>query len=882
MFEQFYSTTEGAIGRVINFAQGAAWSVVLISLVAAGATAHYTATHISINTDTEAMLSESLPWRVARITYKHDFPYFSDTIVVVIDGATADVASDAAIQLAIALRQEQSLIDNVYYPAGDEFFRRNQMLYLDDTELSTLVDKLSAAQPFLARLAQDQSSAALFGLLTEAVDAGSSDNQIALAPAINRIAAAIEELNLGNEIPLSWQALITDSNMPASTGTLSHREIILVRPKLDFSALLPAEPAILAIEQLSETLNLNALHGIDVRLTGDAALSFDELRSVISESQNAGSTALVMVLVCLIIGLRSFSLVVATLATLIIGLIFTTGFAVACVGTLNMISIAFAVLYVGLGVDFAIHICLRYREMLDQYPADRAVNSASRHIGTSLILCAITTAIGFFAFIPTAYRGVAELGLIAGVGMFISLAVSIFLLPALLHVLPPPKPPRQAALLPNIIASFPRRHSRGVLAVAAILWIVAAICIPAARFDTDPINLNNPAAESVLAYRDLIRDDEQSPLAITTTAGTQESALKQVEALRDLPEVRSVRSITSFIPANQSANLGVIDELSLILGLDLELTPTLPLDPAATFTAIELLLTNLTASVDYNDEALAAATAALEDSLTRFRDSTKVLVPDQKTRKLEALDSKLFTSFAGRVERLQDGLSPEEITLEDLPVHISQRWLSANGTYRIEAYPDADLTRKGEMKRFVSAVRAIAGDSATGTPVINLGASDAVILAFLQAFTYAFIIISALLFFILRSFKETLIVLAPLMLAGLLTAAASVIFELPFNFANIIALPLLLGIGVDSALHILHRYKTALPANGNLLQTSTARAVFFSALTTIVSFGNLATSAHAGTASMGIMLTIGVASTLSCTLLVLPAMLKQFIAINRS
>jgi predicted RND superfamily exporter protein len=306
------------------------------------------------------------------------------------------------------------------------------------------------------------------------------------------------------------------------------------------------------------------------------------------------------------------------------------------------------------------------------------------------------------------------------------------------------------------------------------------------------------------------------------------------------------------------------------------------LDPAATFTAIEVLLTNLTASVGYNDEALAAAAAALEDSLTRFRDSTKVLVQDQKTRKLEALDSKLFTSFAGRVAQLQDGLSPEEITLEDLPVHVSQRWLSANGTYRIEAYPDADLTRKGEMKRFVSAVRAIAGDSATGTPVINLGASDAVKLAFVQAFSYAFIVISALLLFILRSFKETLIVLAPLMLAGLLTAAASVIFELPFNLANIIALPLLLGIGVDSALHILHRYKTALPANGNLLQTSTARAVFFSALTTIVSFGNLATSAHAGTASMGIMLTIGVASTLSCTLLVLPAMLKQFIAINRS
>jgi predicted RND superfamily exporter protein len=150
-------------------------------------------------------------------------------------------------------------------------------------------------------------------------------------------------------------------------------------------------------------------------------------------------------------------------------------------------------------------------------------------------------------------------------------------------------------------------------------------------------------------------------------------------------------------------------------------------------------------------------------------------------------------------------------------------------------------------------------------------------LAFIQAFSYAFIVITLLLWLILRSIKEVGIVLSPLILAGLLTSATSVVLSIPFNFANIIALPLLLGIGVDSALHILHRYKTALPENGNLLQTSTARAVFFSALTTTVSFGNLAGSTHAGTASMGVMLAIGVVSTLICTLVVLPALLKLFL-----
>ena len=190
------------------------------------------------------------------------------------------------------------------------------------------------------------------------------------------------------------------------------------------------------------------------------------------------------------------------------------------------------------------------------------------------------------------------------------------------------------------------------------------------------------------------------------------------------------------------------------------------------------------------------------------------------------------------------------------------------------------LNATGEMKRFVNTVRAVIGEAATGTPIVYLDGSDAVKLAFIQAFSYAFILITALLWVILRSMKEVAIVLTPLILAGLITSASSIVFSVPFNFANIIALPLLLGIGVDSALHILHRYKTALPENGNLLQTSTARAVFFSALTTTVSFGNLASSTHAGTASMGVMLTIGVVSTLICTLLVLPALLKQFIPVR--
>lgn len=882
MIQKVYPATEAAIGRVIDFAQRQAWTVVACALLAAFATAHYTLNHLAINTNTEEMLSEKLPWRVTNTAYKLDFPYFSDSIVIVVDGATPDIAADAAARLSIALRQTTSVVSDVFYPSADDFLRRHQLLYLDLDRLETLTDKLSEAQPFLARLSQHRSSASLFDLINDAIDASLDGQKIDITSAITQIAQAVDEINHGDLIPMSWQTLIMGADDAPNEANQINREMIVTQPVLDFSVLLPAEPAIVEIKRLVADLELDAQHGVEVRLTGAAALSFDELNSVITGSQNAAILALIMIVACLLIGLRSLSLMIATLTTLLVGLIFTAGFAVACVGTLNMISIAFAVLYVGLGVDFAIHICLRYREMLRTSAPAYAVSNASRHVGISLILCAVTTAIGFFSFIPTAYRGVAELGLIAGFGMFISLAVSICLLPALLHLLPVPNAPRRVAVLPDSLASFPRRNSKAVLAVATVVWCLAALSIPFAHFDLDPVNLNDQNAESVVTYRALMSDPETSQLPIAGVVDSHPLAQEFIDRLSKLPQIKSVRSIDSFVPNGQDEKLALIDDLALLLGPDLEPGAHQDSTIEITLASIKALVKNLHLLLQQTDQQeLSGPAQALSQALEGYQSSIQSMEPAHRARALVHLDEKLLGSFDGRVTLLRDSLTPGPVAVASLPENIRRRWLSDNGHYRIEAYPVSDITTAGEMKRFVAAARTVLGDRATGTPVINLGGSDAVKLAFIQAFSYAFIVISLLLWVILRSMKEVGIVLSPLILAGLITTAASVIFSIPFNFANIIALPLLLGIGVDSALHILHRYKTALPENGNLLQTSTARAVFFSALTTMVSFGNLASSTHAGTASMGVMLTIGVVSTLTCTLLVLPALLKQFLPVQR-
>ena len=226
----------------------------------------------------------------------------------------------------------------------------------------------------------------------------------------------------------------------------------------------------------------------------------------------------------------------------------------------------------------------------------------------------------------------------------------------------------------------------------------------------------------------------------------------------------------------------------------------------------------------------------------------------------------------GHAAPLATSLEAGEITRDDLPADLVKQWVSTDGHYRVTVFPRENLNDQAAMRRFVTAVHTVAPD-AIGFPVIYLEAGDAVVKAFKQAFLMALVAVTVLLLILLRPKADTILVLTPLLLAGVLTGAASVVLDIPFNFANVIALPLLLGVGVDSGIHMVHRMRAAPPASGQMLETSTARAVLYSSLTTICSFGNLAVSPHRGMASMGALLTIGIGFTLLCTLVVLPALM---------
>ena len=570
--------------------------------------------------------------------------------------------------------------------------------------------------------------------------------------------------------------------------------------------------------------------------------------------------------------------------TLVTGLILTATFATLAIGELNLISVAFAVLYIGLGIDFAIHYCLRYRELLINGESNAfAIVEASRNLGHSLFICTISTALGFFAFIPTDYSGVAELGLISGVGMFISLFVTLSLLPALLGAFPVNATKIIKLAIGSTrslaIAYFPLAHAGKILVIAAMTLMLSLGLITQVKFDPNILNLQDPKNESVKTFTTLLKSSDTSPWTGVIVSDNRDDAVMTKSKIEDLTLVDKVVWLEDFVPEGQDEKLLIIDDLNLLLPggfSDTQLSTVLTAEEK--FQVLTQFLDNhKSINISGNHDYLTAFIEQIQgyvDNLTNMAD-------EKSASYLNNLSDSMLASLPGRLKLLNASLNADYISLDNIPIELKQRWISDGGNYLLSIYPAEDLNDNQAMRRFVEDLY-LQDQRLIGSPVVNIEAGDAVITAFSQALSYAICAIALFLFLLLPRKTDSLIVLSMLLFAVMVTGGISVLLGIPLNFANIIALPLLLGIGVDSSIHILHRFRTALPEHNNILATSSARAVIVSTLTTMGSIGNLAFSPHAGTASMGMLLTIGIAMTLITTLIVLPGLLNHFRKANQT
>ncbi|MEM9840591.1 MAG: MMPL family transporter [Pseudomonadota bacterium] len=830
---------DGLLWRLIAFARKHRTVTVLFWLLLTALAVFQVMTRISINTDSSDMISPDAPFRVAASELKAAFPDLDDQVLVIVEADTPDEATAFADTLAQKL-STRSEVRSVLSPPSEPFFQQNGLLFLDVQELEDLLAKLSNAAPLIERLGPDPTAATLFDALAEAAEAEegaiSADQET-----LDALYTQLSEVLTSAERDLSWETLLAPGDPPDG------RVLFTLDPVLDYTKLKPAKAIKAAILEEVAALRAQGELDADVFITGEPILRTEELEAVSSGIGWALGLSALLVTGLLSIAFRSPVLVASCLLAITLSVVLTAGVAVSLFGQLNLISVAFAVLMVGLGADFSIHLLIHFREEYCKGFTERAAAyRVAREIGTALSLTAPTTALAFFSFVPTEFIGMNQLGVIAGLGVLIAFLVAMTLIPALVRFFGMPDGPKPSPLPERSVLSV-LVWPVGIVVLALGLWSITLL--PKARFDADPMALRAESAPSVIAFNKIASDESATPYRLNLLATDQTELQTRVDTLSGRETVDSVRHLYSFVPEEQDLKLSLIDAASVGLGFALisggdlgtELTP-----------------------------AIARLNAALADEDSPAAKRFAEVLATRNEADIESASPRMFKFWPRQRDVLTEQLRAGYVSEEDIPAVVRERYIAPGGTLRIEVMPTGGAVDVDSRRVFVNDVLSVAPDAAGGARTA-LSAGDVIGRAMVQASITAAVLVGLLVMFVVRSWRVLFLLLIPLFLAGSLTTATGTLFGLPYNFANVLVLPLIIGIGIDSGIHLAMRAQKTGDALA-AVRGPTGKAVLFSALTTIASFGSLIVSEHRGTSSMGALLTIGMIWVLATMLFVLPPM----------
>src|SRR5215467_2419989 len=563
---------------LVDFCRRNALSVILAGLFLVIFSGWYAAAHLGITTDTDKMFAASLPWRQRAEMFKKLFPQFQDLLVAVIDAKEPEEADATAASLAKALASDHEHFLSVRRPDSSPFLEQEGLLFLDTAQLESLTERMIDAQPFLGELAKDPSARGLFDALS-LLGTGVEQGQVNLAPYQTALAGfhdAMRSALAGHPHPLSWVRLL--GGELADLG--GRYKFVLVQPRLDHTTLQPGGAATKAIRSAAANLEFVRSGEARVRITGNVALADEEFASVAEGAATGLIGSFVLIALWLFLAVHSWRLIAPILMTLALGLMLTLLFAAAAVGTLNVVSVGFGILFVGIAVDFAIQFSVRYREMRLSFPQpERALAETGRRVGGQILVASAATAAGFLAFVPTDFRGVAELGLIAGVGMLIAFLCTMTFLPAAISLFRPQGESaevgfRWAAPLDEVV----RQRPWPLLAPFGIVAALGVVLLPRLGFDADPLHTKDPSGEAMRTLNDLGESRLTNPFTIDILARDSGAAEVLAERLSKLPLVSGVLSIDSFVPSDQKTKLSLIADAATLMGPSLSPQDT-PLPP---------------------------------------------------------------------------------------------------------------------------------------------------------------------------------------------------------------------------------------------------------------------------------------------------------------
>ena len=852
-----------AVVRAIEICARFAWPVIGAAILLAIVSSWYAATHFAMTTDINKLISTNIPWREREAAFEKAFPQY-ELIVAVIDAPTPELGQEATEALVQRLSHQNDLFRSIQQPKDGAFFQQNGFLFETLDELGPQLTMLTQAQRLVQVLASDPSlrgvvQALQFGLL------GVQGGQITLDNMtwpMTLGADAVEKVNANQPANFSWRDMVQGHG--SSSSDLLH--FVNIQGVLDYSELEPGKKATDAIRQAASDADFATKYHARLRLTGPVPMADEEFGTIKENAALNATVTVAIVLFILWMAVRWWRIIFAVFVCLVVGLSITAAAGMLMVGTLNLISVYFAVLFVGLGVDFGLQFSVRYRaERHEVDDLNQALLRTGQRAGAPLTLAALATAAGFVSFTPTAYKGVSELGLIAGVGMLIAFLTSITLLPALLSLLKPPSEPEHLGysyLAP--VDDFLARHRIPILIVTLLVVAGGVPLLYWLQFDFNPMNLRSPKAESVATYLELKSDPESGANDVQVLEPTLAQADQMAAKLRALPEVSRVTTLSTFIPDHQDEKLGLIHNAAQTL--DAALNPKTQASPTSDAQTVSMINSTVdalnrlagngagTGAVAARRLATAMAALAKADPATRQRAETVFVQPLKTT-----------------LDNLRDLLKAESITRDNLPKDLTRDWVTPDGHARVDAAPKGDSNNNDVLRQFARAVVSVAPDATEG-PISILEARRTVVTAFIEAGGCALLSITIILWITLRRISDVLLTLIPLLMAGLVTLEICVLIGMPLNFANIIALPLLLGVGVAFKIYYIMAWREG---QTNLLQSVLTRAVTFSALTTATAFGSLWFSSHPGTSSMGKLLAISLMTTMAAAALFQPILMGK-------
>jgi uncharacterized protein len=826
---------KSGIVALVSFCTARPVWIFVVALILGAGSATYAAQHFALKTDVNDLISQNLPWVQRAAQFRKNFP--QQQIVVVVDAPTSEQVEQASAKLLVALHQRPDLFLAASEPGSGRFFEQNGLLFLPDAEVARITGQLSGADTFIATLAGDPSLRGALNALSLALT-GVQYGLIkldSLAPPMNMASDMIDAVVVDRPASFSWRAVAY--GRPPAVGDL--RRFILVQPRLDYDALRPGHEATQAISTIASDLNLSSTYQASVRQTGEIPMDDDEFGTITNSAGLTTALSIALVVGILWLALRSFRIIAAVMVTLVFGLAVSAAAGLLLVGAFNLISISFFVLFVGLGVDFALKA------------------------GTPLALAAVAIVVGFVSFMPTDYVGLSELGEIAGIGMIVAFISSITLLPAMLALFNPPGEPRPmgfAWLAP--VDRFTARHRIPIVAITILMVLLGTPLLANLPFDFNPTHLQDPDDKSVRTFLEVKSDPQAGANAIEIEAPDLQSADHLARQLATIPQVSQATTLSSFIPQDQQ------EKIKLIRAAAQTLRPSLEPQKSQTAATDPQDIDSLNKTADGLLKAAGNNQGAGTDAARTLAARLSKLAAADPMARMRA-QTAVATPLRYDLDQLRVEFDPQDVTIASIPEDISRQWITPDGRARVEVLPHGDPENTETLRTFVTAVLNIAPD-ATGPAVQLYEAGRTVVRAFIVAGIFALSAITVLLLITLRRVGDVVLTLVPLLVAGAVTLELCALFGLQLNFANIIALPLLLGVGVAFKIYYIVAWRSG---KTNLLQSSLTRAVTFSALTTAAAFGSLWLSGNPGTSSMGKMMALALLCTMAAAVLFQPVLM---------